>query len=47
MRLKIEFPSDYPLSVPRIDCENVIDRRDTKRKWLMQLTIFLSHQVRV
>ncbi|VDM26470.1 unnamed protein product [Toxocara canis] len=44
MTLLIELPADYPLSVPIIENENAIVNRDVKRKWLLQLTLFLAHQ---
>ncbi|KHN86787.1 E3 ubiquitin-protein ligase listerin, partial [Toxocara canis] len=44
MTLLVELPADYPLSVPIIENENAIVNRDVKRKWLLQLTLFLAHQ---
>uniref|UniRef100_A0A8R1XV93 E3 ubiquitin-protein ligase listerin n=1 Tax=Onchocerca volvulus TaxID=6282 RepID=A0A8R1XV93_ONCVO len=45
MTLTIEYPADYPLSVPLIEDEKTIVSRETRRKWLLQLTMFLTHQV--
>ncbi|KAM3716551.1 E3 ubiquitin-protein ligase listerin [Dirofilaria immitis] len=44
MILTIEYPVDYPLSVPLIEDERAIVSRETRRKWLLQLTMFLTHQ---
>uniref|UniRef100_A0A915PRK9 E3 ubiquitin-protein ligase listerin n=1 Tax=Setaria digitata TaxID=48799 RepID=A0A915PRK9_9BILA len=44
MTLTIEYPTDYPLSVPLIEDERAIVSRETRRKWLLQLTMFLTHQ---
>ncbi|EFO25535.2 hypothetical protein LOAG_02947 [Loa loa] len=44
MTLTIEYPVDYPLSVPLIEDERAIVSRETRRKWLLQLTMFLIHQ---
>ncbi|CAG9540653.1 unnamed protein product, partial [Cercopithifilaria johnstoni] len=44
MTLTIEYPVDYPLSVPLIEDERTIVSRETRRKWLLQLTMFLTHQ---
>uniref|UniRef100_A0A158Q7G4 E3 ubiquitin-protein ligase listerin n=1 Tax=Elaeophora elaphi TaxID=1147741 RepID=A0A158Q7G4_9BILA len=44
MTLTIEYPVDYPLSVPLIEDERAIVSRETRRKWLLQLTMFLTHQ---
>lgn len=45
MTLTIEYPTDYPLSVPLIENEKAIVNRETRTKWLMQLTMFLAQQV--
>uniref|UniRef100_F1L069 E3 ubiquitin-protein ligase listerin n=1 Tax=Ascaris suum TaxID=6253 RepID=F1L069_ASCSU len=44
MVLVIELPTDYPLSVPSIENEKAIVNKDVRRKWLLQLTLFLTHQ---
>ncbi|VDO27051.1 unnamed protein product [Brugia timori] len=44
MTLTIEYPVDYPLSIPLIEDERAIVSRETRRKWLLQLTMFLTHQ---
>ncbi|VDN39493.1 unnamed protein product [Gongylonema pulchrum] len=44
MTLIIEFPDDYPLSVPVIENEKAIVNRGIRRRWIMQLTTFLANQ---
>uniref|UniRef100_A0A158R5P9 E3 ubiquitin-protein ligase listerin n=1 Tax=Syphacia muris TaxID=451379 RepID=A0A158R5P9_9BILA len=42
--LRIELPSNYPLNVPLIESEKCIVSRELQRKWILQLTMCISHQ---
>ncbi|VDN07438.1 unnamed protein product [Thelazia callipaeda] len=44
MTLTIEYPADYPLSIPVIEDEKNVVCLEKRRKWLLQLTMFLSQQ---
>lgn len=44
MKLTIELPADYPLSVPTMNLDKAIVRGDRAKKWLMQLNAYLFHQ---
>lgn len=45
MTLNVSLPDDYPLSLPTVQNERAIVSRDIQRRWLLQLTLFLTHQV--
>lgn len=44
MKLTIELPADYPLSVPSLNLDKAIVRGDRAKKWLLQLNAYLFHQ---
>uniref|UniRef100_A0A1I7UKY9 E3 ubiquitin-protein ligase listerin n=1 Tax=Caenorhabditis tropicalis TaxID=1561998 RepID=A0A1I7UKY9_9PELO len=44
MKLTIELPSDYPLSVPTLKLDKAIVKTDRAKKWLLQLNAYLFHQ---
>ncbi|KIH64174.1 hypothetical protein ANCDUO_05521 [Ancylostoma duodenale] len=45
MRLSIVMPADWPLSVPSIQIDKAIVPSEKVKKWLLQLTAYLFHQV--
>ncbi|PIC49975.1 hypothetical protein B9Z55_001059 [Caenorhabditis nigoni] len=44
MKLTIELPRDYPLSVPAMNLDKAIVKGDRAKKWLLQLNAYLFHQ---
>lgn len=46
MRLTIFLPNNYPIGTPKVETERSIVSKELHRKWLLQLGIFLSRQVR-
>jgi hypothetical protein len=44
MSLNISLPADYPLALPSVNNERAIV--SVQRRWLLQLTLFLAHQVK-
>lgn len=44
MKLTIELPADYPLSVPSLNLDKAIVKGDRAKKWLLQLNAYLFHQ---
>ena len=46
MDLVVELASNHPLQVINIECSNPLNVDQSQwRKWLMQLTAFITHQV--
>lgn len=45
MRLVVALPSDWPLSVPQVSLDKAIVASERAKKWLLQLTAYLFHQV--
>ncbi len=46
MALCVTLPEDYPLSQAKVESERAVVTVEKRRRWLLQLTVFLSHQVR-
>ncbi|GLV42170.1 Listerin E3 ubiquitin protein ligase 1 [Carabus blaptoides fortunei] len=44
MELIITLPTNYPLGAVQVDCSKQIGGTSQSRNWIMQLTIFLTHQ---
>jgi hypothetical protein len=45
MELTVSLPADYPLSQAVATNERAVVGYELKRRWLLQLTAFLAHQV--
>lgn len=45
IELNIELPVNYPLNAPSIQNEKSLVGRETKRRWVLQLTQFVVYQV--
>lgn len=47
MELIITLPVNYPLGSVQVDCSRQIGSTSQWRNWVMQLTMFLTHQVNI
>jgi len=47
MELSIQLPSNYPLGPVRVESGKQLVDSGQWRNWMMQLTVFLTHQVQM
>ena len=45
MELSVHLPNSYPLGPVRVESGNQLVESAKWRNWIMQLTVFLTHQV--